>query len=110
MAQQIVIDRNGQWFLNTGAYVIVDTETGNRFESGKLTKVKSNEWVKSQPTLVECNEDGEALHGESTEVLEPAGVTVPAVPTPEPKAPVTPAENLADKVPAEKIDSKTAKK
>lgn len=110
MAQQIVIDRNGQWFLNTGAYVIVDTETGNRFESGKLTKVEPNEWVKSQPTLVECNEDGEALHGESTEVLEPAGVTVPAVPMEEPAVSVAPAETLADKVSAEKIDSKIAKK
>lgn len=54
MSQMKVIDKGGEWFMNTAAYRFVDAETGNIFEPGLPTKVKKNAWIEGQPMIVAC--------------------------------------------------------
>lgn len=49
-----VIDRSGDWFINTALFRFVDGDTGNTFEPGLPTKVNATAWMKSQPLIKSC--------------------------------------------------------
>ncbi len=47
-----IIDEDGTWFTNAGAFPFNDPISGTRFEPGVRTKVKTNAWIEGQPVLV----------------------------------------------------------
>jgi hypothetical protein len=49
--QQLIVDNDGDWFLNKGQYPFIDPTTGVRFEPNVKVQVKETAWIKSQPVL-----------------------------------------------------------
>lgn len=48
-----IVDPQGTWYLNTGAFNFHDPESKTVFEAGVLTKAKKTEWVQGQPVILE---------------------------------------------------------
>lgn len=57
MAEEIkVVDRDGKWYVNSGAFRMVDTTNNDRhvaFEPGIPTKVTPSAWIAGQSVLTE---------------------------------------------------------
>lgn len=51
MQQQIVVDQDGEWFVNQGAFPFTDPTSGVRFEPSVQVKVKRSDWMKGQPVI-----------------------------------------------------------
>jgi hypothetical protein len=49
--QVLIVDTDGESFVNKGQFPFVDPTTGVRFEPGVAVQVKSNAWIASQPVL-----------------------------------------------------------
>ena len=49
---QLIVDKDGEWFKNVGAFPFIDPTTNTRFEPGVTVKIKSNDWIVGQPVLV----------------------------------------------------------
>ena len=49
--QQLIVDKDGDWFTNKGVFPFQDPISGTRFEPGVAVQVKSNDWIVSQPVL-----------------------------------------------------------
>lgn len=47
----LVIDRKGEWFVNTGAFPFTDPTSGVTFTPGRPTCVNPTPWMKGQPVL-----------------------------------------------------------
>ncbi len=47
-----MIDNDGDWFINIGAFRMVDPETGHFFEPSVKYKIKATVWMEAQPTIV----------------------------------------------------------
>jgi|JI10StandDraft_1071094.scaffolds.fasta_scaffold22193_10 hypothetical protein len=47
-----IIDPNGVWLKNTGAFPIHDPDIGVVLPAGETVKVAYSEWAKGQPTVV----------------------------------------------------------
>jgi len=60
-----VIDKDGEWFVNTAAFRLPDPTTGHLFEPGVKYKIKKTEWMESQPTIKPTTVD------EDVDVLQP---------------------------------------
>ena len=56
---QLIVDKDGEWFKNVGSFPFIDHSTGTRFEPGVSVKIKSNDWIKGQPVLVKQVDDEE---------------------------------------------------
>ena len=52
MAQQLILDEDGEFFTNAGSFPFIDPSSGVRFEPGVSVKTKETEWLKGQPVLV----------------------------------------------------------
>ena len=49
--QVLIVDADGDTFLNKGLFPSVDPTTKVRFEPGTAVQVKSNPWIEGQPVL-----------------------------------------------------------
>lgn len=49
--QQLIVDSDGEWFVNKGLFPFVDPISGHRFEPNVQTQIKSNKWIEGQPVL-----------------------------------------------------------
>lgn len=49
--QQLIVDSDGEWFLNKGIFPFVDPISKHRFEPNVHTQIKPNAWILSQPVL-----------------------------------------------------------
>lgn len=49
--QVLIVDAEGDTFVNKGQFPFVDPSTGVRFEPGTAVQVKSTAWIASQPVL-----------------------------------------------------------
>jgi hypothetical protein len=47
-----IVDPQGKWYVNTGAYAFNDPELNTVLEPGILTKVTETVWIKSQPVML----------------------------------------------------------
>lgn len=56
---QLIVDKDGEWFSNVGLFPFIDPTTNTRFEPGVQVKIKSNDWIKGQPVLVKQVDEGE---------------------------------------------------
>ena len=68
--QMVVIDADGEWWINTAAYPMVDSfrlvnpngedvpenHTNFRFESGVKYRIRPTAWMATQPTLVKTDD------------------------------------------------------
>lgn len=52
MTQQLIVDPDGEFFVNTSEFPFVDYSTGVRFEPSVHVKVKQSDWMKGQPVIV----------------------------------------------------------
>ncbi len=71
-----IIDKAGEWFMNTSQFRYVDGTNGNIFESGVPTKVKPNEWLESQKEIIQPCPDPMAENDDSVKtpsVQKPSG-------------------------------------
>lgn len=48
-----ILDEAGRVYKNVGAYSFYDPISKHTFMPGELVKIAPNEWIKSQPVLVE---------------------------------------------------------
>lgn len=83
----VIIDKDGNWFSNTGAFRAVDPTNGHFFEPQVKYKIRPTEWMTSQPTIIEVGIDDD--------VTEKAVV---------PKRPVKPSLPLVDPVTSEPLE------
>lgn len=51
MKQQLVVDKDGDWFVNIGQYPFIDPTNLVRFEPGIAVKIKQSVWMKGQPVI-----------------------------------------------------------
>ena len=51
MEQRNIVDREGQWYVNTGEFSFTDPTTGVTFAPRVPTQVKQTAWMKSQPVI-----------------------------------------------------------
>lgn len=51
MTAKKVIDEDGKWITNKGAFNFTDPGTGNRYEPGLPTKAKVTDWILTQSVL-----------------------------------------------------------
>ena len=51
MQQQLIIDKDGDWYANTAQYTFTDPSTKVRFVPGVHVKIKPTVWMASQPTI-----------------------------------------------------------
>lgn len=81
-----VIDQDGDWYINIGAFRAVDPTSGHFFEPAVKYKILGTEWMAGQPTieLTSIEEDT------SERQLNPKEPASPKV-TKEPKEPKAPA-------------------
>lgn len=49
--QQFIVDADGDWYINKGAFPFVDPTTGTRFEPNIRVQIKTNPWIAGQPVL-----------------------------------------------------------
>lgn len=63
MAEMVVIDKNGQWFQNVGAFPFTDPETGVCFPPGVQVQVKLSNWMKGQPVIQPVKEEDSKPEG-----------------------------------------------
>lgn len=80
--QQLIVDKDGKWFLTTAHFTFVDPISKVAFEPGVPVQVKSNDWIKGQPTIREWDpKTGDFKQGapevESTEAVTPISVQKP---------------------------------
>lgn len=73
MQQQLIIDKDGDWYANTAQYTFTDPSTKVRFVPGVHVKIKPTVWMASQPTI-------KRVEVEATAVAEKAPVAVSAAP------------------------------
>lgn len=70
--QMQVIDADGEWFVNTGAYSFSDPITKVRFQPGVHVKVKPTAWMSSQTTI-------KPVEGESAKAAKPVAAPTASV-------------------------------
>ena len=75
---QKLIDKDGQWVVNTGAYNFADPTTGNIYESNTAYKVAVTDWMRGQPIFKGYDPET----GEITALEAPAAPAAPVVAAP----------------------------
>lgn len=48
---QVIIDADGDFYVNKGAFPFLDPTNGVRFEPGQPVKVKPTTWLANQPVI-----------------------------------------------------------
>lgn len=84
-----IVDKNGEWFINTGIHRFNDPESNTLFEPGVPTKATATVWLKKQPVI-------KATDDPLAQPAPPAPTPTPPAPTPTPPAkPNQPTKSVA---------------
>lgn len=51
MSNIVIVDLDGDYYKNVGAYTFVEPDRATRFEPGVTVKVRTNPWIEGQPVL-----------------------------------------------------------
>lgn len=68
-----VIDPDGKWWINTGAFRMVDPDRDNFFfETGVKYKIRGTAWMQGQPTMQLTDDNDQEVY---EKVLKPEPMT-----------------------------------
>ena len=81
--QQLVVDKDGSWFLNKGSFPFTDPTTGVQYAPRLAVKAKETDWLKSQPVIEKLADDAAEVAPEAAPETAPEQ---PAEPVKAPKA------------------------
>ena len=68
---QLIVDKDGLWYVNEGAFPFIDPTNNVRFEPQVWVKVKTTPWIKSQFEVIKERPDPNA----DAKPAEPVKVT-----------------------------------